>query len=804
MAKDTSKISPLRGLRKGGKRRRTVVTVRRDTLRDRLRELIERPTLGWGVMMIVALSLFAAGAMSWTRAQPLVDLGQVMRETRTVRVAFSSPDVQETEARREAERAATPRVFYTSVRVLDEIGGALESLPRTLAGVDSLEAVEPSIRTPFGLSEERFGAVRTIGLGETSYAGWRTRVDALIRRLELRPMLDATDWQRATQEGLDQRIRLQRSDGSSVLVDRSQAINIGDAATLASAVDDIVRDAGFDGLAAEVVRHRLAQTPRATYSYDATATTEAQESRAARVEPVVDRYPVGQVIFRRGDALDQSQLDLFQREMHEFREQATPTGLWMQRLGLLGAALAVIASIAAYIAAYCPRIARRPARMAWLGGLCVAALGTACIGAVNEPAYMNFAAATPVVLVAILVCVAYERRTAVIVATGLALLVCLALRQPIPLLAVLLAGIGTATGRLFEVRDRGEVVAMSLWTGAVLLVVGVIAGLIDRPLSPISLERSLSQTMWSGVQAGTAGIVAGGVTLFVLPLVERIFDITTGMTLIELRDPKNPLLREMQQRAPGTYNHSLNVASIAESAAEAIGGDGLLTYVGCLYHDIGKINKPEYFVENQSGGLSKHDKLSPAMSLLVIVGHVKDGVEMARENGLPKTLQHFIEAHHGTTLVEYFYHRARKQALETSEEGEIEPAHGEMDHEDERLPDEVDYRYPGPKPQSKEVAIVMLSDAVESATRTLAEPTPARIDALVRELANKRLMDGQFDECDLTLRELRTICDSISKSVASIYHGRIKYPGGDAKPKTETKTDASGKAGGDEPQERTA
>ena len=263
----------------------------------------------------------------------------------------------------------------------------------------------------------------------------------------------------------------------------------------------------------------------------------------------------------------------------------------------------------------------------------------------------------------------------------------------------------------------------------------------------------------------------GGVTLFILPWVERLFDITTGMTLIELRDPKQPLLRELQQRAPGTYNHSLNVASIAEQAADSIGARALLTYVGALYHDIGKMNKPEYFVENQSGGPNKHDKLSPAMSLLVIVGHVKDGLELAREFGLPRSIQHFIEAHHGTTLVEYFYERARKRAREQME-AEGAPAEAPE-------PQEIEYRYPGPRPQTKEVAILMLADSVESATRTMADPTPSRIDALVRSLANKRLMDGQFDECDLTLRELETISESISKSVASIYHGRIVYPSKD-------------------------
>jgi putative nucleotidyltransferase with HDIG domain len=271
--------------------------------------------------------------------------------------------------------------------------------------------------------------------------------------------------------------------------------------------------------------------------------------------------------------------------------------------------------------------------------------------------------------------------------------------------------------------------------------------------------------------------------------VERLFDITTGMTLIELRDPKHPLLRELQLRAPGTYNHSLTVASIAESAAEAIGADGLLTYVGCLYHDIGKMNKPDYFVENQSPGVNKHDKLSPAMSLLLVVGHVKDGLELARDFNIPRPLHHFIESHHGTTLVEFFFHRARERALSAMREsgaGEGDLSEGgdpaligeeRMEFNEPQVPDEFAFRYPGPKPQSREAAILMVCDAVESATRTLSDPTPARIDALVRSIANKRLMDGQFEDCEITLRDLHLIVESVSRSVASIYHARIAYPG---------------------------
>ncbi|MCH2153392.1 MAG: HDIG domain-containing protein, partial [Phycisphaerales bacterium] len=203
-------------------------------------------------------------------------------------------------------------------------------------------------------------------------------------------------------------------------------------------------------------------------------------------------------------------------------------------------------------------------------------------------------------------------------------------------------------------------------------------------------------------------------------------------------------------------------AHIAEAAADAIGADSLLIYVGALYHDIGKMNKPMYFVENQQPGDNLHDKLSPAMSLLVIIGHVKDGVELAKEYNLPREIIHFIESHHGSTLVEYFYHAERQKA----------------EDEGRDAVDEIEFRYPGPRPRSKEAAILMLSDCVESATRAMADPKPAQIENLVRELARKRLMDNQFDECGLTFRELDAIQVAIIARVTAIYHGRIAYPDG--------------------------
>jgi hypothetical protein len=255
-----------------------------------------------------------------------------------------------------------------------------------------------------------------------------------------------------------------------------------------------------------------------------------------------------------------------------------------------------------------------------------------------------------------------------------------------------------------------------------------------------------------------AGFFLGGS----LPFVESAFGIVTGISLLELGDITHPLLQELVRRAPGTHNHSITVGSLAESAAEKIRANALLVRIGAYFHDIGKMLKPHYFVENQgAGAANRHANLAPAMSTLIIIGHVKDGVELARQHHLPERIIDLIEQHHGTTLVEYFYHEAaRRNDGNPDGSAVLESA----------------FRYPGPKPRSKEAGILMIADAVESASRTLSEPTPARLEGLVREIIEKRLDDGQFDECGITLRELAEIRESLIKSLIGIYHARVKYP----------------------------
>ena len=777
-SKNGSKNGPKNGTRNGSTPRRSIIQIAGKPVRQQLADLIASPNLFWGTVALIGFVIIVGSITNWTRGQLLVSVGQVMQETRTSRVEFNTEDVQQTQMHQQAARLNVPRIHNADLPVLEELRASLANLPRTLGGVASLDEVDRDIRIRFGLSEESFNTFKETAAQEASLKLWTDQVNTLDEILRRRPLLDRQTWQRATQEGLNTQIELRFGPAEEGIqpparISRDDTINIDNAEQFKAEVERMVRIAGFVSPVDAVVIHRLEFEARPTFAFDESATAATQETVAARVQPVRRSITVGQRIYARGDVLEQAPYELAKTEIQQFTKQGSTPRRVLKFLSIYGLVAVLGIVLAGYISMYCPKIARRPARTGWLTGMIALSVFAACTLSVFDPRLIWLASITPVILVAILICIAYDQRTALAICGITAILIGLALKMHTGMFILMLVGSAGAIAQLKEIRDRRTIIRMSMIIAGVLAILAVLDQLIVLPTVGVGGTDILRPLLGASIQAGIAGMLAGGIALFILPFIENVFDISTGMTLIELRDPKQPLLRELQQRAPGTYNHSLNVASIAESAAESIGADALLTYVGCLYHDIGKMNKPDYFIENQSGGPNKHDKLNPAMSLLVIVGHVKDGLEMARQNGLPKSLHHFIDAHHGTTLVEYFYRRAKEQAAHSDENRSAEQIMA--DNAEEQLPDEVDYRYPGPKPQTKEVAIVMLADAVESATRTLTEPTPARIDALVRSLANKRLMDGQFDESNLNFRELKTICDSISKTVASIYHGRIRY-----------------------------
>ena len=426
---------------------------------------------------------------------------------------------------------------------------------------------------------------------------------------------------------------------------------------------------------------------------------------------------------------------------------------WPQLLSLLEIVSAISIGIALYLLHYQPGMLHKTTRIIALACLFWILLAITRIFSFEEnwkPLAVGTAVACAIVLT-----ISYDQRFAIGMIMFYTMLAAFAVEQiaSVQLLLVMAAGALSCCFSLREIRTRKKLIEVSLLATIVVFLTATALGIIQY-----NGEQMSNVFLHAGTAAAATFVVGIFIQAF-LPIIEQAFGIATSMTLMDYSDANQPLLRKLAMDAPGTFSHSLLIGSISESAAESIGANGLLCRVGAYYHDIGKIHKPAYFVENQMGSISRHEQLSPAMSQLIIAGHVKDGIEIAKEFGLPAVLRQFIETHHGTTLMEYFYHEARKK------------------QDDRQTPvSDSEFRYPGPKPKTKEAAIVMVADAAESACRTLADQTPAKVETLVHTLVMKRLQDGQFDECELTLRELSRIEASLSKSLAAHHHGRIAYP----------------------------
>lgn len=316
-------------------------------------------------------------------------------------------------------------------------------------------------------------------------------------------------------------------------------------------------------------------------------------------------------------------------------------------------------------------------------------------------------------------------------------------------LLILFVGSLVASYAVREARTRGTILSAGLLVG----FVQVLGYILFHPTLDAEAWRHALKPLFLN------GLISSMFVIGTLKIFEYLFGELTAFSLLELSDSLNqPLLKRLAFEAPGTYHHSLVLSNIAGAAADEIHANQLLTRVGAYYHDIGKLVKPEYFTENQMMTDNKHDLLEPSISRLVIINHVKEGAEMARREGLNQKIIDFIEQHHGTSIIYYFY----QKALEAEGEDGVS---------------EETYRYPGPKPQTKEVAIVMLADAVEAATRSLDEHSPTKINEVVRRVVNNKFIDGQLDECNLTLREIEKINSAFSRVLSAMYHVRVKYPG---------------------------
>lgn len=512
--------------------------------------------------------------------------------------------------------------------------------------------------------------------------------------------------------------------------------------------------------------------------FDETKTDELRQQALAQVEPVVREVSEGQVMLEPGMIVTPEQHEMlseYRRFLAEQDEHAFSlhfNELIYHRFLLV---LAVLFCAVIYIRIEDRETLMSNGRLALLA--LVAMLNLAFIWIViyigNHPLFLDNPAwvsvlpyIAPYSLAPLIVAILVGQRPAIFMALLISFFAGIMFGNRVETFAVSFLSSLCAIWFCQAVRVRKTVVKAAGAGGFLVAVSALLFGLASAH-EPLLILRQMLAAQLTGLATGI--VVAG-----IIPVLEVLFKRTTGVTLLELTDTNHPVLKRMQLSAPGTYHHSLVVANLSENAANAIGANGLLCRVCAIFHDIGKIIKPEYFIENQRQGINPHHERSPSFSALVIKSHVKDGVDLAVKHKLPRVVIDVIRQHHGTSLIHYFYFQAKQKEI-AGGEGAAGAAR------DADKVSESTYRYDGPKPQFRESAIIFFADAVEAASRTLKKASPQSIDELIDSIVTSRIEDGQLDECPLTLQEIAAIKKSFAFTLLNMLHARIEYPGGEEK-----------------------
>ena len=760
--------------------RRTTIVMAWDALQDR--EILLR--LGMCLVAILGLLIVLQG---WRAPFPY-RVGQSAEHGIAARTDFQELNVEETNRNRDEAERHVPLVFNHDPQPLSSLSDQLRADLGKLTAADSLERLEESTRTAFGLTpassrkttplmreaalsyglkspgeiEERFQTLRT----ELMAAGMdsaQQRIDDIVGDFArfIAPL---------TRSGIvdPEEVRDQRvtSDRMVRIVSASEGTPTVERLWSQVRLPEQLNDAGelgktwlsFPSLRTTLqpaLCHWLIVKASPTLHYDQGA-TKAEQVKARESEADVQvHYIAGDLIVRPGEAVSPEALRHLNAE-YNAREATLDWSMRGTRLAVLFSMVIVLSILTGYYAVLNePRLVQNLGRLAVYLSVLVLTAGLARVLSFDPLR----AEIVPLLVTTMILAIAYNQELALLTAFVLSLLIALGTTAELGHFVELVSTAAAAVIPLHRVRSRSTLIKVGLIAAFVNFLVVVGVGVAQSQSVELLRETHL---LWFALKSAAWSLAAGYFVAGSLPVVEQLFGIVTEIKLLEMSDPSHPLLQELVRRAPGTYNHSIAVASLAETAAESIGANGLLVRVGAYFHDIGKMLKPQYFIENvQAGTESRHEHLAPAMSTLIIIGHVKDGVDLARQHNLPRQLIDFIEQHHGTTLVEYFYHEATRQA-----EKQIDPEETE----------ESAFRYPGPKPQTREAGVLMIADAVESASRTLTDPTPKRLETLVHAITMKKLLDRQFDECSLRLSDIRTIEQSLVKSLIGVYHGRIRYP----------------------------
>jgi len=500
-----------------------------------------------------------------------------------------------------------------------------------------------------------------------------------------------------------------------------------------------------------------------TLQEDLYATAKNEEKAVATIGDVMLGYTRGQLLVPAGSVIQQSDLNLLLAEYKASLQDRTK----MQQISRFGAVSGVFFLILLIMVSLVFRIERRrPHTPVAFFFLLLGMIATVAVAQWMQR--FTFTGAEweilPLMIFVMLISIVYSWELAMIISVFLTIVIVSGNGGSIDLLIILLGTMVATSVQLGRLRSRGKLVMVGTLSGLVAFFLTIATGFQgDRILGGLLYMDAAVNFLWA--------LLAGLLMTGILPFVEKQFDILTDMSLLELGDVSHPLLQELIKVAPATYGHCTQVGAIAETAADAIQARGLLTRVSAYFHDIGKIMKPEYFSENQGGLENVHDTIEPQLSTIVLVAHVKDGVDLARQYNLPRPLIDMIEQHHGTSLVSFFYSRATKGGKEDVEEST--------------------FRYPGPKPHSKEAAILMIADTCESACRSMGMGVPPnKVEAKIRALVKQKLDDGQLDDSGLTLNEIKIIEKSVTGSIVAAMHGRIQYPEGHNKSHPQKDTDS--------------
>ncbi len=711
---------------------------------------LPRLRLRVGLLALVAAAAAALVGPPWRPAAVVYEADGIAREDVRAARDFLLSDLEATERKRREAEEASPAVYDLHPGALDEALGRLrgdlsaafsQEPPDLGAAAAELEGrwgmrVAPELVRRLSRADER---ARLVGLVEAALGGLYGRGVVANRRL-----LAA---------------ELRRGVVVRTLGTREESV-LGEASL--AAVEDfdevrrrLGRPEGGDPLSALAQRTAgVLFRPNVTHNGEETALRRA----AARdsVRPVLLQVSRGEMLVREGDRVTVEQA----RRLAAHGALAEGGGGWLARLGVLGLAAMALGCCFRFGRSNVKKFRSANRDLLFLAALVVAGLAlerlgltlVAAVGAsLASGGHGSLAFALPLAAAVITARVVLNSETALVFLLPFLALAALPFEPALG--AFLHFAAGSLAGAHFAARACHRLDVLRAGAGA-----GLAQAVVAASLALAGGAGGGEAAWWIGASL-LGGVASGILALGLIPLAEGAFGYTTEMRLMELASLDHPLLRELMLRAPGTYHHSLVTGSLVKAAAEAIGARALLATVAAYYHDVGKVSKPIYFIENQADGGNLHDKLAPSMSSLVLVSHVKEGVDLARRHRLGADLVEIIQQHHGTSLIQFFYGRACERAR-----AGVEAVR------------EADYRYPGPKPQTREAALVLLADAVEAACRTLPDPRPARIRGVVQNIINRTFADGQLDECDLTLKDLHDIARSFSRILGGIHHQRIDYP----------------------------